>query len=290
MKTTEVRTAGRRHLGVVLLGLTYLCVAVFWLLGAPAGRAFEVVTLEAAAKLLLWGGTCLLATMVILPSTLETALRALGLFGGRISVGALVSVAATAPMAIVALRAFRGADVDLIAGNAIIGPLAEELLFRGFLFGLLVSVAGWRVPAAIATSAVMFGVAHVRDADMVITALMRGPDVLGYSMVRGAEVLSIRSGTEVWFGFLAERVPLLLARAVPLACGGAALAWITWRWRSLWPAVILHGLMNLWWELGRPELMRTPNGFDGLAVAQILTIVLAVALTTLATRKKQRLG
>ena len=264
-------------------------MAVFWLLGGPAGRAFDIVTLEAAAKLVLWGGTCLLATMTMLRATPETALRVLGLYG-RVSMGGLVSVAATVPMAVVALTASRTVDPDLIAGNAIIGPLAEELLFRGFLFGLLVSLAGWRVSVAIVTSAIMFGMSHVRDADMVITALMRGPDLLGYAITsRGPQVLSIQSGTELWFGFLAERVPSLLARAVPLACGGAALAWITWRWRSLWPAIILHGLMNLWWELARPELMRTPSGFDRLAFAQILAVVLAVALTAFATRKKQRL-
>jgi membrane protease YdiL (CAAX protease family) len=259
--------------------LTYFCVLAFWMLSAPAGRSFDVVTVEAAAKLVLWGAICLSATMVMRRATFMSALSVLGLTRSGFK-GVLLSVAATTPMAVAALTSLGRADADLIAGNAVIGPLAEELLFRGFLFGSLVSVAGWRVSVAIATSAFVFGLAHVRDADMVLATFTRGGHVLDYGVATsGNDVLWIGSGGDVWWQFLSTRVPELLIVAVPLACGGAVLAWITWRWGSLWPAVALHGFMNLWWDVAR-------SGRTGLfPVAQVLTMVLIVVLTAWATSR-----
>jgi membrane protease YdiL (CAAX protease family) len=273
------RESPRRHLGVVLLLLTYFCVLAFWMLSAPAGRWFDVVSVEAAAKLLLWGGICLGATMVMRRATFMSALSVLGLTRSAWK-GVLLSVAATTPMAIAALTSLGRADADLIAGNAVVGPLAEELLFRGFLFGSLVSVAGWRVSAAIATSAFVFGLAHIRDADMALATFTHGGHVLDYGVATsGNDVLWIGSGSDVWWQFLSTRVPELLIVAVPLACGGAVLAWITWRWGSLWPAVALHGCMNLWWDVAR-------SGRTGLfPVAQVLAMVLVVVLTGWATRR-----
>lgn len=273
------REDSRHHSGVVLLVLTYFCVLAFWILSAPAGRSFDVVTVEAAVKLLLWGAICLVATMVMRRASFMSALSVLGL-GGNGFRGVLVSAAATAPMAIAALSSFSGLDPDLIAGNALVGPLAEEMLFRGFLFGSLVSLAGWRVSTAIATSAFVFGLAHVREADMVFATFAHGGNVLDYGVAtNGNDVLWIGSGIEVWWSFLTTRVPELVVVAAPLACGGAVLAWITWRWGSLWPAIALHGLMNLWLDVAQSSR----SGL--LAVAQVLTIVLVVVLTAWATKR-----
>ncbi len=130
-----------------------------------------------------------------------SALSVLGLTRSGFK-GVLLSVAATTPMAIAALTSLGRADADLIAGNAVIGPLAEELLFRGFLFGSLVSVAGWRVSVAIATSAFVFGLAHIRDADMVLATFTRGGHVLDYGVATsGNDVLWIGSGGDVWWQF-----------------------------------------------------------------------------------------
>ena len=278
MKDTNDRTAGRRHLGVVLLVLTYFCVLAFWMLSNAAGRSFDVVTIEAGVKLLLWGGVCLAATMAMRRASVAGALGALGLYAFPAR-GVLVAIIATAPMAIVALMAFGGVDADSFAGTTVVGPLAEEVLFRGFLFGLLVTVAGWRLSTAVATSAFVFGLAHVRDADMVLATFSRG-HILDFGVATSSnDVLWIGSGSDVWWQFLSTRVPELLLLAVPLACGGAVLAWITWRWGSLWPAVALHGSMNLWWDAAG-------SSRSGLfAVAQVLTMVLVVVLTAWTTKR-----
>jgi len=259
--------------------LTYFCVLLFWMLSNAAGRSFDVVTIEAGVKLLLWGGICVGATMAMHRATAAGALGALGLYGFP-SRGVLAAIAATTPMAIVALMAFRGVDPDSFLGNTVVGPLAEEMLFRGFLFGLLVTVAGWRLSTAVATSAFVFGLAHVRDTDMVLATFTRGGHVLDYGVATsGNDVLWIGAGSDVWWQFLSARVPELLLVAVPLACGGAVLAWITWRWGSLWPAVALHGSMNLWWDVAQ-------SSQSGLfPVAQVLTMFLVVVLTALATKR-----
>ena len=140
-------------------------------------------------------------------------------------------------MAILAIAGFRGATFDHVVGDAVLGPLAEEVLFRGFLFGLLVQVARWRLSAAILFSAVSFGLAHEGN----------------------------------------------LAQSVSLATGGAVMAWLTHRWRSLWPAIALHGAMNLWWDFSTTRRL-PPVSLDSMSAAQIATIVLALAITAQMTR------
>ena len=54
--------------------------------------------------------------------------------------------------------------------------------------------------------------------------------------------------------------------------------WIFARWQdNLWPVIILHSLMNLWWEVFGVD--ETALGGPSANVARILTIALAVLLT-----------
>ena len=78
--------------------------------------------------------------MVSLGSGPGQALRMLGLLG-RAWPGAGLMLLATLPMAVLAFLGFQGARIEHIIGDALLGPLAEEILFRGFLFVLLVQVA-----------------------------------------------------------------------------------------------------------------------------------------------------
>lgn len=178
------------------------------------------------------------ATMVAIADGPGAALRTLGLLG-RAWPGAGLMLLATAPMAILACLGFQGASVEHIVGDALLGPLAEEILFRGFLFGLLVQVANWRLSTAIVFSAVSFGLAHDGD----------------------------------------------LAQSAALATGGAVMAWLVHRWRSLWPAIALHGAMNLWWDFFTTRRMVVLTSYDPMSAAQIATIVLALAITAMKTKR-----
>jgi membrane protease YdiL (CAAX protease family) len=231
------RRAAGPLFGVVLLVLAYLSVRAFWSLSEGAGASFDNPAVEGAAKLALWGAVSVVATMAVLRSGPRVSLRALGLEHGL--AGAGLMLLATTPMAVLAIAGFRGARLDFAIGDAFLGPLAEELLFRGFLFGLLVQVARWRLSTAIVFSAVSFSLAHDGN----------------------------------------------LAQSVALAAGGAVMAWLVHRWRSLWPAIALHGAMNLWWDFSTSRRVISTS-FDPMSVAQIATIILALAITALRTKRK----
>ena len=223
---------------MVLLSVVYLSVRAFWALAEWAGASFINPAVEGAAKLAVWGIVSVLTTMAVMRCGPRGSLRALGLLGRGLPGAGLMLLAST-PMAILAIAGFRGATLDHALGEALLGPLAEELLFRGFLFGLLVQVARWRLSTAIVFSAVSFGLAHDGN----------------------------------------------LAQSLALAAGGAVMAWVTYRWRSLWPAIALHGAMNLWWDFSSTRRL-IPSSFDPMSIAQIATIVLALAITALRTRRE----
>ena len=229
---TGAEPSGRE--GVIVLAVGSLLVWAFWFVSGAAGRTFDSAVIEAVTKLTLWGA-------VVFPMALWLARRrdlsvteAFGLRGGVLR-GVGFGLGATIPMiAALFLSPLEGFQLDLTIGSGIIGPLAEEILFRGFLFGLLWRVAGWSVPVSILASSLLFGLAH--DGDILGTAL-------------------------------------------PLAAGGAVLAWVAWKWNSLWPALALHACMNLWWDAVRGEHVVPGVGPDLMSTAQLLSVALAVGLT-----------
>lgn len=141
-------------------------------------------------------------------------LRALGELGlrppaARAAGWALVAVA---PMALVfALTHELAPDPapELLYGS-LLSPLAEEIVFRGFLFGQLWRRAGWGLWPAIAVSSLAFGYGHAEDA-----------------------------------GGLVEGLGLLLLTGA----GAAVFAWLYARWDTLAAPLALHVLMNLCWGL-----------------------------------------
>ena len=225
-------TSNERHraAGVLVLGVAILLVSAFWFVSGMTGRAFDSATVEATAKIVLWGCGCFPIVLWLSRRADTTVRDALGL-GAGVWRGLGFGFVSTLPMlAAVFLTSRERFSLDLAFGSGVLGPFAEELLFRGFLFGLLWRFAGWSVVSAIVVSALVFGIAH--DSNVL-----------------------------------------------PLAAGGAALAWIAYRWGSLWPAIALHGCMNLWWDLTKGEHVRPELGPDLMSVAQVLSVALAVALT-----------
>jgi membrane protease YdiL (CAAX protease family) len=223
-------TNRRRAEGVIVLAVSYLLLQVFWVVSSDAEPAFASATIEATAKILLWGAGCFPIALWLSRRADTTVAEAFGL-GPGVWRGVGFGFVSTLPMlAALFLTSPKAFDLDLAWGSGVVGPFAEELLFRGFLFGLLWRVAGWSVGWSILASSVLFGVAHETN-------------------------------------------------VIPLAGGGAVLAWTAYRWGSLWPAIALHGCMNLWWDLANGEHARPALGPDLMSAAQLLSVTLAILIS-----------
>lgn len=254
MTTSPVRA--RSSEAVRLLAVTYLAVRAFWFVSGLGGRAMDAMTAEAFVKLSLWVPACLLGLSLTRGGLRRSFWSDLGLGEGALQ-GLVFGVAATLPMVMaVVWLPKKPLDPDLVAGSALIGPFAEEALFRGFLFRQLIRRAGWSVPAALVASSLFFGLAHVRNIDMGVLVLFSG----------------------AW-------LPLAVSYGLPYAAGGAVFGWIAHRWNSLWPAIALHGFINFWWDLTQGEHARLDFRLDALSAAQALSVALAVWFTIRRTRR-----
>lgn len=109
--------------------------------------------------------------------------------------------------------------VSDIAWKGIVGPFAEEFVYRGLALGVLIRWCGWPIWLACIWPAVFFGVAHFGQ----------GQD---WGSIAGIVAIT---------GF-----------------GGVLFGWLFVRWRfNLWPAILLHvGLNSVWlvFELGENAL------------------------------------
>jgi membrane protease YdiL (CAAX protease family) len=142
----------------------YLVARAFWaVLDGAAWPALDSATGQGLLKVALWAVPCVALIALIDRGGLRRAVSAVGLSRAAGS-GYLFGLIATAPMALSlpfgeALRV----NLDAVADSLLLGPFAEEVLFRGFLMTWLVRRAGWQPSAAIGVSALVFGLAHVPD-------------------------------------------------------------------------------------------------------------------------------
>ncbi|HWQ86649.1 CPBP family intramembrane glutamic endopeptidase [Brevundimonas sp.] len=127
---------------------------------------------------------------------------ALGLAGGC-SLIVLVGIAVSSPLAEIGRL-----PLELVR-SALLPGLAEELLFRAFLFGFLYRFAGWGFAPAALLSAAVFGAEH----------LYQGGDL-------------VEAG----------------AIAVLTGIGGLWWSWllVEWRWNA-WVPIAFHVLLNAFW-------------------------------------------
>jgi len=98
-----------------------------------------------------------------------------------------------------------------ILKGAVLPGFMEELLFRGFLFGLLFRRAGWGFIPAVAVNALFFSAAHLyQSADLIVSL----------------SIFLVTFAGAAWF------------------------AWLYMEWEnSLWLPIFLHIFMNLWWNV-----------------------------------------
>ena len=176
-----------------------------------------------------WTGYPRLAALAVLaygPQLLVTLGLAAALFGPRAAAAALglgrapgrallLGLACTAPMALgLALHAPPALGPDTLPAlvrSALLPGFGEELLYRGFLFGLLFRYAGWGFLPAALLAALLFGGAH----------LYQGGDP-----GEAAGIFALTALGSLWFAWL----------------------YVEWDY-DLWVPVALHVLMNAWWTL-----------------------------------------
>lgn len=144
----------------------------------------------------------------------RTWARELGLDRG-LGTGLAFGLLATLPMAIgFAATGELNPAIDplFLVFSVVVWSLAEEIVFRGFAFGLLRRRAGWGFwPAALATAAV-FGLGHLYNVAVRDAAVMEAVGVVAITGI-----------------------------------GGVLFAWIYERWDTLWAPYAVHAAMNLWW-------------------------------------------
>jgi uncharacterized protein len=141
-----------------------------------------------------------------------------------------------------------------ILRTALISPISEEVLYRGYLFGQLRRRAGLPMWLAVAACAAPFAWGHLYQAEQ---HGLRVGETLG--------VLAVTAFGAWFFAWLFER----------------------WSW-NLWIPIGMHAFMNLWWELFAVD--ETALG-GGLANgARLATIGVAIVLTLRQAKKQAHRG
>jgi membrane protease YdiL (CAAX protease family) len=194
----------------------------------------------------------LLAVCCLQRIGLRRGLRELG-FEGPVLPALGFAFLAISPMALVFAMAyplaatFRPFEVFYLA---VLSPIAEEAVFRGFAVGQLLRRAGWPLAAAVLLPAALFGYGHARDSDSLAA----------------------------WLGLFALT-----------GVGAVAFAWLFLRWRTLAAPIGLHVGMNLcWniWQVGESALAGwVPFALQATVI--VLAIVLTLKWTSPAERAPQ---
>ncbi len=231
----------------------YLVTVAFWFIAAQSWMLQSPEWVDGALKVVLWVVPTVVLVMPLRRDGWLTGLHDLGLNTPHWR-GVCWTAVATVPMVVLVVISPFSPNPASIVSDVMLGPFAEEVLYRGFLFQQLVVRARWPWYWAAFGSAFVFALAHFKDLDEVLVmALLRGD--------------------------LAARVGALAPPALATVVGGFLFAWMTWRWRSLWPAMVLHAGVNLWWALA-PAAAGSPTA----SAAHGTTLVLATLITMLLTK------
>jgi len=172
---------------------------------------------------------------------LKGALRELGLRAPLRPAVAFSFVAASPMLVIFAVTSSINAKMSLLSVGVgcFVAPFAEEVLFRGYMFGQLYRRGRWDFWLSALIPSALFAVGHAYQAG------------------------------ELW-----ELVGIFAVTGLGSILG----CWIYMQWQfNLWVVFGLHGLMNLWWELF--GVAETALGGWIANGARLLTIAAAILLT-----------
>lgn len=130
--------------------------------------------------------------------------------------------------------------------SALLPGIAEELLFRAFLFGFLYRFAGWGFLPAALLSALVFGLEHVYQGGDAMQAL-------------GIAVLTGIGG--LWWSWLL----------------------VEWRW-NLWVPIAFHVLLNGYWTAF--DVADNALGSAMTVGLRLVCIALSVVVTVIVARRR----
>jgi membrane protease YdiL (CAAX protease family) len=230
-----------RFTGMILpLVFVYLATRAYWWATAQPWVWRGPDWIDGVVKLGVWVVPAILLTALLRRGSLRGSLGDLGLTRPAWR-GVVLAAAATLPMA--ALLSVSPLVMAPLVGSVVLGPFAEEVLFRGFLFQQLLTRARWSLGWAALVSAAAFAVAHYKD--------------LGDALMMSFA-----------FGRLTTELGWIVPPTLAAVAGGCVFAWMTWRWQSLWPAIVLHAAVNFWWDIA-PGAVGSPvaSGAHTLALA-----------------------
>lgn len=158
----------------------------------------------------------------------------------------VLSLVVTLPMLIPSLIAGHfnpELDPAYVLFTALIWPLAEEIVYRGYVLRQLYRRANWRFWPAAVLSSLLFGLVHL-DAQHVMDEGI-AVQIGSVAMIAGLSILG---------------------------------AWVFTRWDdNLWVMVFLHGFLNLYWHVF--ELGDNPLGGLVSNILRLTCAVLAILLT-----------
>ncbi len=241
---------------------TVALYVIFWLAGEFGSPALSAVRNESLLKLALWVVPSIVIVGFMWRMPPAEALRELGLAKNPLTAVA-IGLLTLIPLVAVWLQVpLSTASAGAIFGTALVGPFAEEVLFRGLLFRQWIR-GGRRRPAwAIAISAVIFGAAHLTSFADDISYLLTSRYPVNW--------VPYVEGMFNEFGLM--------------TLGGLLLAWIVYRWDSLWPAIAVHSALNLSWLLTQ-DIPRITSFTT--TMMRLASITIAVYVTWRATRGKR---
>ncbi len=253
--------SSRATTAICLLSVAVL-FAVFWVVGQLDVLQLSHEWAEGILKIVVWVVPSVLVAFFMWQRSVGGALADLGLHSNPLT-GYALGVAAAVPTLIAwPIVGARPLYASAIVGSVLLGPLAEEVLFRGLLFRQLYRRGGQRPLRAMTVSALLFGFAHLANVDFE-TVRLAAPQTM--TPVMGQVGLT--------------------------ALGGLLFAWVAYRWDSLWPAIGLHTFMNLSWEVFGVNgsvvhgAVRLPA--DAATTTRLASVAIALYLTWRLTRRQR---
>jgi membrane protease YdiL (CAAX protease family) len=208
--------------------------------------SWSTVSGEGLLKVLVWVVPSIVVVMAAYRISLPKALEELGLWSNPL-VGYGFGLVSALPTLLPATTAVAALSGTRLLADVVLGPFAEEVLFRGLFFRQLHRRAGRRPLRAMAVSALVFGFAHLTN----VVGPLDAPQA-------------------------ASQAAALVGTAT---LGGLLFAWLAYRWDSIWPAVGLHSFLNLSWD----ATTTTPTNL--VTTMRLAAVVVALVLTWRFTRR-----